>query len=191
MRFTAEQERLGDVLYPPRSAEGYRAWARDQAAAAPDADCFQLAVEAVDSGEIVGTIGVYHADPCAGWFEYGVMIGADHRHKGYASEAVVILLRFMFAERRYHKCQARVFAHNEGFAGTAPPARFRRGRPPPGACVLRWPAPRSRHNGNARQGVLSPPSRKRTVSTPPRHRDTRRGRLEVFVAQPRPFQMVY
>jgi RimJ/RimL family protein N-acetyltransferase len=25
----------------------------------------------------------------------------------------VVLLRFMFAERRYHKCEARVFAHNE------------------------------------------------------------------------------
>ncbi|MGW4913764.1 GNAT family N-acetyltransferase [Streptomyces sp. NPDC004270] len=27
--------------------------------------------------------------------------------------AVVMLLRFMFGERRYHKCQARIFAHNE------------------------------------------------------------------------------
>ncbi|MFF0834806.1 MULTISPECIES: GNAT family N-acetyltransferase [unclassified Streptomyces] len=114
MRFAAEQERLGDVLYPPRSAEGYRAWAREQAAADHGRDCFQLAVEAADSGEIVGTVGTYHADARAGWFEYGVMIGADQRHKGYASEAVVMLLRFMFAERRYHKCQARVFAYNEG-----------------------------------------------------------------------------
>lgn len=24
-----------------------------------------------------------------------------------------MLLRFMFAERRYHKCEARIFAHNE------------------------------------------------------------------------------
>jgi RimJ/RimL family protein N-acetyltransferase len=51
--------------------------------------------------------------PRAGWFEYGITIGTDHRRKGYAAEAVVMLLRFMFAERRYHKCQARIFAHNE------------------------------------------------------------------------------
>jgi RimJ/RimL family protein N-acetyltransferase len=40
-------------------------------------------------------------------------MGAGHRRKGYAAEAVVMLLRFMFAERRYHKCEARIFAHNE------------------------------------------------------------------------------
>ncbi|MFC9279066.1 GNAT family N-acetyltransferase [Streptomyces collinus] len=114
MRFAADQERLGDVLYPPRSAEGYRVWAREQTTADLGGDCFLLAIEAVDSGEMVGTVGTYHADPRAGWFDYGVTIGADHRHKGYASEAVVILLRFMFAERRFHKCQARIFTHNEG-----------------------------------------------------------------------------
>ncbi|MFF3787668.1 GNAT family N-acetyltransferase [Streptomyces sp. NPDC001933] len=40
-------------------------------------------------------------------------IGVDHRRKGYATEAVVVLLRFMFAERRYHKCLAAILAHNE------------------------------------------------------------------------------
>ena len=70
-------------------------------------------IEAVATGETVGTIGAHHADPRAGWFEYGVTTGAAHRHQGYAAEAVVMLLRFMFADRRYHKCQARVFAHNE------------------------------------------------------------------------------
>ncbi len=41
------------------------------------------------------------------------MIGADHRRKGYAAEAVALLMRFMFAERRYHKCLGAIFAHNE------------------------------------------------------------------------------
>lgn len=113
MRFAGDEERLGDVLRPPRSAEGYRDWAKEQAAAKSDGDCFGLAIEAVDTGEIVGAVGSHHADPQAGWFEYGVTIGADHRRKGYAAEAVVLLLRFMFTERRYHKCEARIFAHNE------------------------------------------------------------------------------
>jgi RimJ/RimL family protein N-acetyltransferase len=113
MRFAEDEERLGDVLHPPRSAEGYRAWAKEQAAAKSDGDCFQLAIEAADTGEMVGAVGSHHADPREGWFEYGVTIGADHRRKGYAAEAVVLLLRFMFAERRYHKCEARIFAHNE------------------------------------------------------------------------------
>ncbi|WP_327380699.1 GNAT family N-acetyltransferase [Streptomyces sp. NBC_01207] len=113
MRFAVDEERLGDVLHPPRSAEGFRAWAKEQAAAKLDGDCFGLAIEAVDTGEIVGAVGSHHSDPRAGWFEYGITMGADQRRKGYATEAVVMLMRFMFAERRYHKCGARIFAHNE------------------------------------------------------------------------------
>ncbi|MGJ5749043.1 RimJ/RimL family protein N-acetyltransferase [Streptomyces puniciscabiei] len=113
MRFTEDEERLGDLLNPPRSAEGFRAWAKEQATATPEGDRFQLAVEASDTGQLVGAVGSYHTDPRAGWFEYGITIGAGHRRKGYAAEAAVLLLRFMFAERRYHRCEARIFAHNE------------------------------------------------------------------------------
>ncbi|MCX4854382.1 GNAT family N-acetyltransferase [Streptomyces canus] len=113
MRFAVDEERLGDLLQPPRSAESFRTWAKEQAVAESDGDGFGLAIEAVDTGEIVGAIRSHHADPRAGWFEYGITMGAEHRRKGFAAEAVVMLLRFMFAERRYHKCQARIFAHNE------------------------------------------------------------------------------
>ncbi|WP_123465738.1 GNAT family N-acetyltransferase [Streptomyces sp. NBC_01260] len=113
MRFAQDEERLGDLLHPPRSAESFRVRAKEEAAATSDIDCFGLAIEAVDTGEIVGGVGSHEADPHAGWFEYGVTVGAEHRRKGYAAEAVVMLLRFMFAERRFHKCGARVLAHNE------------------------------------------------------------------------------
>ncbi|MFE9796070.1 GNAT family N-acetyltransferase [Streptomyces goshikiensis] len=113
MRLVEDEERLGDLLNPPRSAEGFRTWAREQAAAKSDGDCFSLAVEAVDTGKMVGAVGSHHADPRAGWFEYGVTMEAGHRRKGYASEAVAMLLRFMFDERRFHKCGARVFEGNE------------------------------------------------------------------------------
>lgn len=113
LRFAEDEERLGDLLHPPRSAESFREWAKEQALARPDGDCFRLAIEAVETGETVGAVGAHHADPHAGRFEYGVTIGADHRHRGYAADAAVLLLRFMFAERRFHKCEARIFAHNE------------------------------------------------------------------------------
>jgi RimJ/RimL family protein N-acetyltransferase len=113
MRFAVDEERLGDVLRPPRSAEGFRAWAKEEAAAKSDGDVFGLAIEAVDTGEMVGAIGSHHPDPRHGCFEYGITIGAGFRREGYATEAALLLLRFMFAERRYHKCEARIFAHNE------------------------------------------------------------------------------
>ncbi|MEU3502870.1 GNAT family N-acetyltransferase [Streptomyces hundungensis] len=107
-RFAEDEEGLGDLLNPPRSAEHFRAWAKDQAVAKSDGDCFGLAIEAVETGKIVGAVGSHDADPRAGWFEYGVKMSAVHRRKGYASEAAVMLLRFMFDERRFHKCAARI-----------------------------------------------------------------------------------
>ncbi|MEW2622522.1 GNAT family protein [Streptomyces sp. NPDC048106] len=112
MRLATDEEGLGDLLRPPRSAEGYRVWAKEQAVVQAEGDCFQLVVEAADTGQVVGAVGAYQADPRAGWFEYGVTIGAGQRRRGYAAEATTLLLGYMFDERRYHKCQARVFAHN-------------------------------------------------------------------------------
>ncbi|MER7397409.1 GNAT family protein [Streptomyces sp. NPDC000151] len=106
-------QRSGDMIRPPRSAEGYRAWAKERAGAEPEGDRFKLAVEALDTGELVGTVATTHADPRTGRFEYGIATGAGHQGKGYASEAAVLLLRFMFGERRYHKCEARIYGFNE------------------------------------------------------------------------------
>ncbi|MFI2352431.1 GNAT family N-acetyltransferase [Streptomyces sp. NPDC019443] len=106
----SEHQPSRDVLHPPRSAERYHTWAKEQAAAKADGDRFRLAVEAVDTGEMVGTVGFHEADPHAGRFMYGIA-GADHQRKGHAAKAAV-LLRFMFAERRYHKCEAQIYAYN-------------------------------------------------------------------------------
>jgi RimJ/RimL family protein N-acetyltransferase len=113
MRFADDDGRRGSRLDLPRSAESYRAWAKEQAVAECDGDRFRLAVEATATGELVGTVGSHRTGPRSGWFESDVTIGADHRRQGYAAEALVLLLRFMFAERRYHKCLAAIFAHNE------------------------------------------------------------------------------
>ncbi|MER6080948.1 GNAT family protein [Streptomyces sp. NPDC001833] len=113
MRFADDDGRRGSRPDLPRSAESYRAWAKEQAVARGDDDRFRLAVEATATGELVGTVGSHRTGRRSGWFECDVTIGADHRRNGYAAEAVGLLLRFMFAERRYHKCLAAVFAHNE------------------------------------------------------------------------------
>ncbi|MEU8481935.1 GNAT family protein [Streptomyces sp. NPDC048641] len=113
MRLAEEEELSGDLVQVPRSAERFRAWAGEEAGASGDGDRFRLVVEDVVTGDAVGSLGVHRADPRSGSFEYGVTIGDGHRRKGYAAEAVVLLLRYMFDERRYHKAEARVFAHNE------------------------------------------------------------------------------
>ncbi|MFE7332458.1 GNAT family N-acetyltransferase [Streptomyces sp. NPDC057565] len=112
-RFADDDGRRVGRLDLPRSAESYRAWAKEQAVAECDDDRFRLAVETTATGELVGAVGSHRTGRCSGWFEFDVVIGAGHRRKGYAAEAVVLLLRFMFAERRYHKCLAAVLAPNE------------------------------------------------------------------------------
>ncbi|MFB7225851.1 GNAT family N-acetyltransferase [Streptomyces sp. NPDC056227] len=112
-RFADDDGRRVGRLDLPRSAESYRAWAKEQAVTECDDDRFRLAVETTATGELVGAVGSHRTGRCSGWFEFDVVIGAGHRRKGYAAEAVVLLLRFMFAERRYHKCLAAVLAPNE------------------------------------------------------------------------------
>ncbi|MEV5171189.1 GNAT family protein [Streptomyces flaveolus] len=111
-RFADDARRVGR-LDLPRSAESYRAWAKEQALAGCEDDRFRLAVETTAHRELVGTVASHRTGRHSGWFEFDVTIGAEHRRRGYAGEALTLLLRFMFAERRYHKCVAVVFAHNE------------------------------------------------------------------------------
>ncbi|MEV7216805.1 GNAT family protein [Kitasatospora cineracea] len=112
-RLSEQEERLGDALDPPRSAEGWTALAREKAAADPTADTYQLVVESRADGAAVGAVCVHRADNRSGLFEYGITVGAEHRRRGYAAEAVRLVLRHQFEERRHHKATARVFAHNE------------------------------------------------------------------------------
>ncbi|MGW2031365.1 GNAT family N-acetyltransferase [Streptomyces argyrophylli] len=111
-RLADEGRRVGR-LDLPRSAESHRAWAREQAVAGCDGDRFRLAVETTAGQEVVGTVASHRTGRHSGWFEFDVAIGAEHRRRGYAAEALTLLLRFMFEERRYHKCMAVVHARNE------------------------------------------------------------------------------
>lgn len=103
--------RAADRMYPPRSTEGYQRWAEEQAAREPEGDEFMLAIEA--GGALVGSISTNGTDQHAGRFSYGVSIGEEYKRRGYASEAAVLLMAYMFAERRYHKCEVSVYAVNE------------------------------------------------------------------------------
>lgn len=69
-------------------------------------------VETLD-GEDVGGISLHSRDRKNGVFSFGVVIGRKHRGKGYASDAVRILLRYGFRERRYQKCNSACVATNE------------------------------------------------------------------------------
>jgi RimJ/RimL family protein N-acetyltransferase len=58
-------------------------------------------------------MGVGRADRRNRVFSYGIALGLPHRRQGYGTEAVVLLLRFYFAELNYQKCDTTVYAFNE------------------------------------------------------------------------------
>jgi RimJ/RimL family protein N-acetyltransferase len=57
-------------------------------------------------GDYVGAISLHSRDPKNGSFGFGVSIASEHRRRGYAADAVRLLLRYAFEERRFHKCNS-------------------------------------------------------------------------------------
>ena len=75
-------------------------------------DDIQLAITTLDN-QLVGGIDVQSTDRRNGTFSIG--IGLAERSawgKGYAKEAMLLVLRAMFHERRYQKCNIGVYAFN-------------------------------------------------------------------------------
>ena len=75
-------------------------------------DDIQLAITTLDN-QLVGGIDVQSTDRRNGTFSIG--IGLAERSawgKGYAKEAMLLILRAMFHERRYQKCNIGVYAFN-------------------------------------------------------------------------------
>ncbi|MFI7116280.1 GNAT family N-acetyltransferase [Amycolatopsis sp. NPDC049868] len=105
--------RSADMVHPPRSAAGYREWAAAQATKTAAGDEFLLAIEAHADQALVGTLSTSGIDQRAGRFSYGISIGHGHQRRGYATDAILLLLNYMFGERRFHKCEISIYAFNE------------------------------------------------------------------------------
>jgi RimJ/RimL family protein N-acetyltransferase len=71
-----------------------------------------FAIEALD-GETVGGISLHGRNKKNGTFSFGVIIYRPFRNKGIAEDAVRILLRYCFHERRFQKCNSACVEGNE------------------------------------------------------------------------------
>ncbi|HEY7596588.1 MAG TPA: GNAT family protein [Actinophytocola sp.] len=104
--------RSADMIHLPRSAAGYRTWTAELAGAR-EGEEFMLAIETRADQVLVGALSTSAVERRAGRFHYGIAIGRDHQRHGYASDAIPLLLTYMFGERRFHKCEVRIYAFNE------------------------------------------------------------------------------
>lgn len=96
----------------PISRERARQLAEQRATQEPQGDVFRWVIENRD-GELVGTINSHSCEPRNGTFGYGLGVRPEHQRRGYASEAIVLVLRYFFAELRYQKATVHVYSFNE------------------------------------------------------------------------------
>jgi RimJ/RimL family protein N-acetyltransferase len=95
----------------PSSAEARRQAATELSTRGVSDDAFRFVVENL-AGEFVGTINTHTCDRRHGTFRYGLGIRTEHQRRGYASEAIRIVLRYFFDELRYQKVTAAVYSFN-------------------------------------------------------------------------------
>jgi RimJ/RimL family protein N-acetyltransferase len=65
------------------------------------------------AGERAGGLSLHSQDEKNGLFSFGVVIDREHRGQGYAEDAIQIILRYGFWERRYQKCDSACLHTNE------------------------------------------------------------------------------
>lgn len=102
-----------DQIYPPGSLSRVEQWASRRSLEGLENDAYSFQIEAIGSGELVGGIATHHCDQRLGVLSYGLHVFEEHRGRGYASEAIRLVLRYYFQERRYQKANVGVFAINE------------------------------------------------------------------------------
>jgi predicted GNAT superfamily acetyltransferase len=83
---------------------GYRHWAAHR-----DGTGDQFAIETVHSRLLVGSVWTVETGDR---FSYGIGIGAQYRRCGYASDAISVLLAFMFSQQRYRTCEVGIDGGN-------------------------------------------------------------------------------
>lgn len=107
-------DRNQDQIYPPSSLFRQRGWAEESAKQGFKEDGgFRFQIEVIDSEQLAGCIDTHHCDQRTGVFSYGIALDECFRGKGYAKEAVLMVLRYYFLELRYQKCDVGVFDFNE------------------------------------------------------------------------------
>jgi len=108
----SEMARSVDFVWPPTTLLSTQAWPQRMATQEFKDDIMNFAIED-RQGNLVGSINSHSTNRRNGTFGYGVAVRDQYRGRGYASEAIVLLLRYFFAELRYQKVTVDVYAFNQ------------------------------------------------------------------------------
>jgi RimJ/RimL family protein N-acetyltransferase len=108
----SERARHLDFVWPPVSEASVREWVDTQSRRKLEHDAYHWIIED-RYGVPVGSIDTHSCNPHSGTFSYGLHIDPDYRGKGYAREAIFIVLRYYFEELRYQKVTVPVHSNNQ------------------------------------------------------------------------------
>lgn len=111
--YSGEMARRWDAPLLPGARERDPRWP-DPAVVRPprEGDVAQFIVEAFE-GEPSGMIGTHDCDRRNGTFSYGIAIRDGCQRRGYGAEAILLLCRYYFEQRRYQKVTTWVYTYNE------------------------------------------------------------------------------
>jgi len=104
-----------DFLWPPTSHARVQRFTQEQSLKGLEGDAFHWMIENID-GVTIGSINTHNCNSRYGTFSYGLNIDPDFRRKGYAREAIKLVLRYSFEELRYQKATVTVHSFNEASA---------------------------------------------------------------------------
>lgn len=108
----SEMARGVDYVWIPVSQAFTQKWLEEESSKKLENDSFRWIIE--DSSETaVGWISTHDCNARNGTFAYAIGIASEHRRKGYAFEAVELILKYYFEELRYQKVTASVHGYNE------------------------------------------------------------------------------
>ncbi len=63
-------------------------------------------------GEYAGVLTMHSIDERHGKFSFGILIDRPYRRRGYAEDAIRIILKYGFTERRFQKCNSACASEN-------------------------------------------------------------------------------
>jgi len=107
----SEMARELDFVWPPVSLARIKKDLEERSLKRLEDDAFMWVIEDADA-EAIGQITTQYCEPHVGVFRYGLSVAREHRRRGYATEAVQIILKYYFDELRYQKCLVTIHSYN-------------------------------------------------------------------------------
>jgi len=107
-----ESDRFCDEIHFPSSFEAMMERNEARVKRGASNDEFMWIIENSE-GIAVGCINTFDCNRRVGSFKYGLGISREHWGKGYAKEAIKIVLKYYFRELRYQKSTVFIYSFNE------------------------------------------------------------------------------